>query len=167
LQISASVMLLQPTWKMNQEANVSGPILCLDLGRKRVGVAISDPTLIAITAVQRLLRSNWKQLLRDIKELIQTFDAQTVVIGFPQRLDGSEGSAAAEARDLAEKLARSIDLPVFLQDERLTSAAAEERLKGQGYARDEIVARVDSEAAAIILNDFISGGQQRRPVSRP
>src|SRR5215470_2297937 len=139
---------------MADERDVTGPILCLDPGAKRVGIAVSDPALIAITAVAALHRSNWKQLLRDIQELIRHFDARTLVIGFPLSLDGVEGSAAREVRSMANKLARSVDVPVFLHDERLTSVEAEENLRERGFNRAEIDARIDSEAAAIILRDF-------------
>lgn len=152
---------------MMVEQNVAGPILCLDLGTKHVGVAISDPTLIAITTVKALRRSSWKQLLRDIGDLVRRFDARTMVIGFPLRLDASEGSAAEEVRRMAEKFARSLEIPIFLQDERLTSVEAEENLRAKGYDRAEVAARVDSEAAAIILRDFITAGQQRIPIRRP
>jgi putative holliday junction resolvase len=152
---------------MTFEDNIAGPILSLDPGSKRIGAAVSDPTLAAVTALETLRRSNWKQLLRDVSDLARRFDAKTLVIGFPLSLDGTEGSAAKDVRELATKFARSLDLPVYLQDERLTSTEAEERLRELGYARKEIAARVDSEAAAIILRDFIAGRQQRLPVLRP
>ncbi len=150
-----------------EENKVRGPILSLDLGLKRVGVAVCDLTLVAITRLEPLRRSNWKRLLIDVSDLIRRFDAQAVVIGWPLRLDGIEGPAAKEAQKIAQKFARSLDLPIFLQDERLTSTEAEEKLRAAGYAAKEIAARVDSESAAIILRDFIVGGQQKTRVSRP
>ena len=145
---------------------IRGPVLSLDLGAKRVGVAVSDPSLIAITRLKNLRRSNWKQLLRDIDDLIRRFDAKTMVIGFPLKLDGDEGSAATETRQLAQKFARSLDLPIYLQDERLTSRDVEERLRSSGYRSHELAALVDSESAAIILSDFINSGQQTMRVWR-
>lgn len=147
--------------------DVLGPILCLDLGHKRIGAAISDPTLVAIRPLAALRRSNWKQLLRDVRDLTRRFDAKTLVIGFPLSLDGSEGSAAKEVRGLAQKFARSLDLPVYLQDERLTSVEADERLREAGYAANERAALIDSESAVIILQDFVAGGQQKTLVLRP
>jgi putative pre-16S rRNA nuclease len=150
-----------------EECEVRGPILSLDLGLKRVGVAVCDLTLVAITRLAPLHRSSWKRLLIDVSDLIRHFDAQAVVIGWPLRLDGIEGSAAKEAQKIAHKFARSLSLPIFLQDERLTSAEAEEKLRAAGYGPEEIAVRVDSESAAIILRDFIVGGQQKTCVSRP
>ena len=149
-----------------EECEIRGPILSLDLGLKRVGVAVCDLTLVAITRLEPLRRSNWKRLLIDVSDLIRRFDAQAVVIGWPLRLDGIEGSAAKEAQKIAQKFARSLNLPIFLQDERLTSAEAEEKLRAAGYGAKETAARIDSESAAIILRDFICG-QQKTRVSRP
>ena len=149
-----------------QDHKLRGPILSLDLGAKRVGAAISDPTLVSITRLGVIRRSNWKQLLLDVGELVRRFDAKTLVIGFPLSLDGKEGSAAKQSLEIALKFARSLYLPVYLQDERLTSVEAEERLRAEGYQAKSVAARVDSESAVIILRDFISGGQQRTLVQR-
>ena len=144
-----------------------GPILSLDLGSKRIGVAISDQTQVAITRIDSLVRSNWKQFLLDVRELIRRFDAKSMVIGFPLNLDGSEGEAARAARDIATKFAWSLELPVFLQDERLSSHEATERLRADGYQASDIAARIDSESAAVILRDFLVSGQRRTLIKRP
>ena len=141
--------------------NVIGPILALDLGEKFVGVALSDECLITTKRLDPLKRSNWKTLLQDVRHLLERFDAKTIVVGLPLRLDGTEGDAAKNVRRLALNLAKSIAQPVFLQDERLTSFEAMENLKAEGRKTVEIPALVDGEAAATILRDFLSGGQQR------
>ncbi|MCU1265155.1 MAG: Holliday junction resolvase YqgF [Acidobacteria bacterium] len=151
----------------SHDREIVGPILSLDLGTRRVGAAVSDPTLIAITRIEAIIRSNWKQLLLDVSELIRRFDAKTMVIGFPLNLDGNEGDAASAARAVAVKFARSLNLPVYLQDERLTSREAEERLRADGYSSKEIAAHVDSESAAVILRDFLVDGQHRILIQRP
>ena len=145
---------------------IVGPILALDLGSKRVGAAVSDPNLIAVTRLPVLHRSSWKQLLHDVLDLILRFDAKTLVIGFPLSLDGSEGSAARLTKDVARKFALSTDLPVYLQDERLTSAEAAERLKSSGITGAALLKALDSESAAVILFDFIAAGQQRIRITR-
>jgi putative Holliday junction resolvase len=150
-----------------KHAEIVGPILSLDLGTKRVGAAISDPTLLAVTRIGAIRRSNWKQLLLDVSDLIRRFDAKTLVIGFPLSLDGNEGQAANAAREIALKFARSLALPVYLQDERLTSREAAERLRAEGIGPKNLAAHVDSESAAIILRDFLAGGQQRTLIERP
>lgn len=79
-----------------------------------------------------------------------------MVIGLPLRLDGVEGEAAQEARRIARNFRLSLGVPVELQDERLTSRAAEELLRAEGFDADEISARIDGRAAALILQDYLS-----------
>ena len=143
----------------------AGPILALDLGEKLVGAAVSDDRLVTIKRLEPLKRSNWKKLLQDIVTLILRYDAQTVVIGLPLRLDGTTGEAAEKARQIATNLARSIAQPVFLQDERLTSFEAMGNLKAEGHTAGEIETLIDGEAAAMILRDFIQTDQQRIQVT--
>src|ERR1044072_5219775 len=142
------------------------PIMALDLGEKRVGVAVSDALSISITRLGALPRTNWKQMLRAVADLVRRFDAQTVVIGLPLRLNGSAGDAARSAREQATKFARSLNVPVYLQDERLSSFEAEGNLRAEGHSGDKISGQVDSEAAAIILRDFLVSDQERILVQR-
>ena len=144
---------------------IRAPVLALDLGKKRVGAAVSDALSISINRLDVIPRTNWKQLLRDVENLARRFDAQTVVIGLPLKLNGSTGDAAVSARETALKFARSLKVPVYLQDERLTSSEAEENLRTAGVPADEIPRRVDSEAAALILRDFLASDQQRIQLS--
>ena len=136
--------------------DIKGRLLALDLGTKRVGVAVSDELQLTTQPLPALKRTNWKKLLRQITDLQQSFDAQGVVIGLPLNLDGTEGDAAREARRIARNLSLSLPLPVFLQDERLTSQAAEESLREAGVKWEELRNRLDGEAAALILRDFIA-----------
>ena len=150
---------------MKRTKDAIGPILALDLGQKLVGAAVSDERLVTIKRLPPLERSNWKKLLQDVRDLIKRFDAQTIVVGLPLRLDGSKGDAAQEVQRVAANLARSIDLPVYLQDERLTSFEAMENLKEEGFKPEEIPALIDGEAAAMILRDFLNTDQSRILVS--
>ena len=147
--------------KPESDFNLTGPILALDLGEKLVGAAVSDEKLIAIKRLPPLKRSNWKKLLQDIRSLIEGFDVRTIVIGLPLSLDGSAGEAAEKVERLAQNLARSVPLPVYLQDERLTSFEAMENLKAEGKRREDIPALIDGEAAALILRDFLRTDQDR------
>jgi putative Holliday junction resolvase len=155
------------SYSSKPEQKIFGPVLSLDLGTKRVGAAVTDPTLVAITRLNAIRRSNWKQLLCDVRDLVRRFDAKTLVIGFPLSLDGNEGSAAKNCREIALKFARSLAMPVYLQDERLTSTEAKERLLAAGHQPKAIAAQIDSESAAIILSDFLDSGQQRTLIQRP
>lgn len=137
-----------------------GRVLALDLGAKRVGVAVSDELCITVRALAPIQRTSWKQLLRAVTDQITAFDAQALVIGLPLRLDGDEGDAAKEARRIAQNFSRSLSIPVYLHDERLTSRAAEENLRAAGVAVKSLWARIDSESAAVILRDFIADSQK-------
>jgi putative holliday junction resolvase len=147
--------------KPEVDANLTGPILALDPGEKLVGAAVSDENLITIKRLPPLQRSNWKKLLQDILSLIEGFDVRTIVIGLPLSLDGTRGEAAEKAHRLAQNLARSVSLPVYLQDERLTSVEAMENLRAEGKRHHEIPALIDGEAAALILRDFLRTDQDR------
>ena len=147
--------------RTTDQSNAVGPILALDLGEKLVGAAISDERLVTTKRLPPLKRANWKKLLQDVRHLVEHFDAQIIVVGLPLRLDGTDGDAAKNARRVAANLAKSIDLPVYLQDERLTSLEAMANLKAEGLRPDEIPALIDGEAAATILRDFLDDQQER------
>ena len=132
-----------------------GRLLALDLGAKRIGVAVSDELRITARPLPMISRRSWKELLREVIGLVESLDARGLVIGLPLSLDGAEGSAAAGVRALAEKFRLSLAVPVYLQDERLTTFAADSDLRSAGLDQETIKREIDSEAAAIILRDFI------------
>ena len=132
-----------------------GRLLALDLGAKRIGVAVSDELRITTRPLPAIKRRSWKDLLQQVARLVESFHAMGLVIGLPLRLDGDEGSAAKDARGIAEKFRRSLDVPIYLQDERLTTFAGKSDLRSAARNEREIKDEVDSEAATIILRDFI------------
>ena len=142
------------------EIRPSGPVLALDLGEKFVGAAISDERSITTRRLPPLKRSSWKKLLQDVRDLVEGFDAQTIVVGLPLNMDGSQGEAAKKVRQLAFNLARSVSQPVFLQDERLTSVEAAENLKAEGVKPEDVPALIDGAAAALILRDFLVSNEE-------
>ena len=99
--------------------------------------------------------------------MVERFDARTIVVGLPLRMDGTEGDAAQNVRRLASNLAKSVVQPVYLQDERLTSFEATENLKAEGLKPEDIPALVDGEAAATILRDFLVTDQERMRIDPP
>ena len=134
---------------------MQGRTLAIDMGSKRVGLAVSDELRLTVRAIPALPRTPWKRLLSSLAELCEQFDVRSIVLGLPLRLDGTEGDAAQEVRRVARNLELSLKLPLFFQDERLTSKDAEASLRERGLQGAEISARVDSEAASIILRDFL------------
>ncbi len=141
----------------------AGPILALDLGTKRIGVAVSDATQTISRPLDRIERRSWKDLLKKVKGIVAELDATALVIGLPYNTDGSESEMSSDARRLARNFSLSLEIGVFLQDERNTSYEAKARLWESGASLEETRARVDSEAAVIILDDFLALLSRERP----
>ena len=136
---------------------MQGRVLAIDMGSKRVGLAVSDELRLTVRTLPALRRTPWKRLLSSIAELCEQFDVRSIVLGLPLRMDGTEGDSAQEVRRVAHNLQLSLKLPLFFQDERLTSKEAESSLRTRGFQGGEISERIDSEAASIILSDFLEG----------
>lgn len=133
----------------------SGRIISLDVGTKRLGVAVCDEMQVTVRTLPIIVRKSWKELLKNVTTLIEEFDAIALVLGLPYNFDGSENEMTADVRRLHRNFSLSLKIPVFMQDERLTSRTASDRLFEQGYNPKEIRRRIDSEAATIILGEFI------------
>jgi putative Holliday junction resolvase len=136
-------------------SKLQGRVLAIDMGSKRVGLAVSDELRLTVRTLQALPRTPWKHLLSSLAELCVQLDVRSIVLGLPLRLDGTEGDAAHEVRRVGRNLQLSLKLPLFFQDERFTSKEAETSLRTRGFEAVEISDRVDSEAASIILSDFL------------
>ena len=133
----------------------AGRIVALDPGTKRIGVAICDELRFTTRPLVVITRSSWKKLLDRIKNIIAEFDVTALVIGLPLESDGGESKMSAEARDMARKFSLSLEIPVYLQDERVTSYEAKSRLWSEGKSIKQTRESVDAVAAAIILGDFL------------
>jgi len=120
-----------------------------------VGLAVSDESQLIPTPIEPLSRRSWKKLLTDLRLIIAKYDAVAVIVGLPLNTDGSESEMSLIARDMARKLGLSLSIPVRLQDERVTSYEARKRLWDRGIKPEDTKRLVDSEAAAIILSDFL------------
>lgn len=138
-----------------------GRILAIDPGTKRCGVAVCDELRVTTRPLDSTPRKSWKNLLSNIKTLVAEYDAVALVVGLPLESDGSDGVMTLEARDMARKFALSLDIPVFLQDERVTSYEAKSRLWSEGVSLSTARNLTDSTAAAIILADFLDRVTQK------
>ena len=134
-----------------------GVRLGIDPGDARIGVARSDPSGVLATPVETV-RSG-KGDLRRVHQILKDEGAFEVVVGLPRSLSGSEGPAAAKARDFAQRLARRIDpVPVRLVDERLTTVTAAAMLRDQRKGAKQR-AVVDQVAAVVILQQALEAEQ--------
>ncbi len=144
-----------------------GRVIPLDPGTKRIGIAVCDELQMTVRPLPFIERRSWKRLLMDVLDTLSEFDAKALVIGLPYNFDGTESEMSAEARDMARKFELSLEMPVYLQDERATSYEAKGRLWNAGIDRKAARRRVDSEAAAIILEDFLDRMKRDDQLIRP
>jgi len=135
--------------------NLRLPLLALDIGMKRIGVAVCDRMAISCRGVACLPRKDrgWPQQLN---KLIREYGSQGIVAGLPKNMDGSEGVQAADARAGVKEMQATIKLPVVFQDERLSTWTAKERLFAQGLNEKKVREKLDQTAAAVILEEFLN-----------
>lgn len=130
--------------------------LGLDLGSRTLGVAVSDKTGI-IASNYSVIRHNeeYDRLLDDVSSLVKELEIDAVVLGFPKNMDGSVGFKGELSIDFKEKLEKVINIPVYLQDERLTTKSATDMLIEGNVSRKNRKKVVDSVAATIILQTYL------------
>lgn len=126
--------------------------MAFDFGEKRIGVAIGETLLASARPLTIIDDEVNERRFAAIGKLIAEWQPARLVVGLPRHIDGSEHAFAARCDRFARQLAGRFGLPVEFADERFSSCAAASRLAGQGYAGRK--ARVDAEAAAIILQDW-------------
>ena len=130
----------------------------IDLGEKRIGVAISDSGGSLATPYEVVARTGSRaEDHRRIKAIVEEVEAEILVVGLPLSLDGTEGKAAQGARQEAEAIGQTVSVPIELHDERLTTVEAERILKEQGLDAAERRNVVDKVAAAILLQAWMEG----------
>ena len=132
-------------------------VAAIDLGSVRVGVAISDELGLLAHPRPHLPGGSRAALLEALTELARAEGIEHFLVGLPRQLDGSEGRAAREARQFAAALARRTKLEVTLCDEWLSTRQAHQRLQEGGHSSRERRQRVDSAAAAILLQSWLDG----------
>jgi putative pre-16S rRNA nuclease len=130
--------------------------LGLDVGSKRIGVAVSDELGLTAQPVMTLIRKrNPKDDLRSLARLCRKFGVAGIVVGNPLHLSGELSAQAEKTQIFANELAMMAKLPLYLWDERLTSRQAHEILYAAGKSREEHKAVVDQVAATLILQSFL------------
>ena len=135
-------------------------LLGLDIGDTRIGVAISDELGIAAHPLCTLTRKNRQVDLIVISDLVSIHKVERVIIGLPISLDGSLGTQAEKVQKFARRLEHVIDVPIEFQDERFTTAEAEEILRELGKDAREQKGLIDEVAAVLILRDYLNRDQK-------
>ncbi len=129
--------------------------LAIDLGEKRTGLAVGDDVSQMVSPLKVLEIPQGNTLFDAVVASIRDTDSQAVVVGLPVNMDGSEGAAAQAARRFGEGLAMRCAVPLYFQDERLTSYAADQRMARSGRTHKQKKSLRDALAAAEILWDFL------------
>jgi putative Holliday junction resolvase len=129
--------------------------LGLDIGDKRIGVALSDPEGILASPFTIIDRVDDSQALEAIKDIINKQQVGRIVVGLPRSLDGSLGKQAEKVKGFTQKLSEHIEIPVEYRDERLTTVMAQRLKRASGGKKTREKARYDAQAAAIILQGYL------------
>jgi putative Holliday junction resolvase len=130
-------------------------ILGLDYGSKRIGVAVCDEIGITAQGIATITRKNRIQVLNEIAVFIRKYNVEKIVIGYPLRLNGTEGIQCEKIRKFAKLLETTFSIPVIKQDETLTTKEAEEILIQANVRREKRKTIVDKIAATLILQGYL------------
>ena len=130
-------------------------LLGLDLGSKRIGVSICDEKQLIATPFKTINRSTAKELVDELKIIIEENNIKGIVIGNPLNMDGSSGSSAQSVKDTSNNIDKSIDLPICLWDERLSTVGAFNLSSQLDVNVSKREKKIDENAAAFILQGAI------------
>jgi len=146
---------------MSEEPGVSGKarrfgrVMGLDVGARRIGVAVSDPLGITAQGLETLQRKNKRLDFGHLGRVIRQYEVREIVVGLPLRMSGAEGTQSEKMRVFAEELRKEFRLPVHLWDERLTSAEANRFLRETELSIEKRGRAVDRMAAVLILQGWM------------
>ena len=130
-------------------------ILALDVGKKRIGLAVSDPLGITAQGLPNLVRTNKRADIEALERLAREREVGLVLIGNPMNMSGREGRQSGWVREFAEALERRTGLAVKLWDERLTTVEASRVLRSSGIGIEKRAAAVDRLSAVILLQSYL------------
>jgi putative Holliday junction resolvase len=136
-------------------ALLTSRILALDLGKRRIGLAISDPLGITAQGLPNLVRTNKRNDFAALEQLIREREVGSILMGNPINMGGKEGRQSGWVREFADELAQRTKLPVKLWDERLTSVEAGRVLRASGISIAKRAAAVDRLSAVILLQSYL------------
>jgi len=138
-------------------------ILALDLGARRIGVAVSDPLGITAQGLETIERRNGRTDMETLQRLARQYEVGMVLVGQPLNMSGTAGIQAQKAEAFAGQLQRRLGIEVSLWDERLTTAEAQRVLKSSGVSLEKRKAAVDRMAAVLLLQSYLD----RAPAANP
>lgn len=137
-------------------------IMALDVGDRRIGVAISDELRLTIHGCPTLQRAGLSRDIESIRRLVHDNEVSEIVLGHPLHMDGSASPQSMKVEQFADRLRSALSTPIVLWDERLTSYAAEEHLRQQGLSWRERKAQIDKYSAIMILQSYLDESDRSR-----
>lgn len=139
--------------------------LGLDIGEKRIGIALSDPTGTIANPLTTIERNKLKVVAKKIRYLIEEHEVGEIVAGLPVDLKGLKAIAAQKVDSYLNELEKELDMPITRFDERLTSKIADQMLRASGIKRDKRKKVIDEMAASVILQSYLE--KIKKDVNRP
>ena len=140
---------------MNQGGMNQGRVLALDLGKRRIGLALSDELGLTAQGIETLERTNIRSDLARLGEIASTNNVTSIVIGNPIHMNGREGRQSGHAHEFGARLQAATGLPVAFWDERLTTVEAQRVLRQSGISIEKRASAVDRLAAVILLESYL------------
>lgn len=137
------------------------PIIGLDVGDVRVGVAVSDDTHLIARVVMTYTRKRYPKDVKALAKVCQDLGATAIVSGLPYLENGDIGPQAVKAQEFSNEVARIAGLPIYFQDERGTSVYAEEILLQGDVSRKKRKGKIDQVAAVLILQNYLDDQKER------
>lgn len=132
-----------------------GRILCLDMGQKNIGVALSDELKFIAQGLPTIERDAHYRWIEKIKEVVHQRKVEEIVVGYPIKMSGDIGTSAKEVEEITEKLKELMGIPVILWDERLSTVQAERILLDVNVKRKKRKKVIDQMAAVIVLQAYL------------
>lgn len=139
-------------------------ILGLDYGTKRIGAAISDELGLTAQGIATITRRSRQQVVEEIGKIVRAYGVERIVLGYPVRLNNTEGIQCEKIKAFSRILSKGLSLPVILQDETLTTKEAEEILRTANVRRRRRKEVVDRLAAGIILQNYLDSVSSREKI---
>lgn len=149
------------------EKSIQGRILALDVGKRRIGLAISDPLGVTAQGLETLERTNLREDLARLAQLAAERGVGLLLVGLPLHMSGDESAQSAYVRDFAARLAAATGIPVEFWDERLTSKEAERALREGNATLQRKKQSVDRMSAVLLLESYLGAKDSGVPWEPP
>jgi putative Holliday junction resolvase len=141
--------------EVEEKARREGRVLAMDFGKKRIGLAVSDPLGVTAQGLETLERTRIRDDLQALSRVVRDYDVRLIVAGLPLHMSGAESRQGQFTREFSERLQRETGVPVRYWDERWTSVQAGRVLRESGVGREKRAAAIDRLSAVILLESYL------------